>query len=81
MGVDLAVVTLLDAEHEVDSATSEQILLNTEVPSRNLETMQDVGRNVTLFDLWVHDVLHLLHLELVVTIYVHKAFLKEHLLI
>lgn len=43
--------------------------------------MQDVCRDITVFDLWVHDVLHLLHLELVVTIDVHKAFLKEHLLI
>jgi len=81
MGVDLTVVTLLDAEHEVDSATSEHILLNTEVPCRNLETMQDVGWNVTFFDLWVHDILHLLHLEIVVTIDIHKAFLKENLLI
>ncbi len=81
MGVDLTVVTLLDAEHKIDSATSEHILLNTEVPCRNLETMQDVGWNVTFFDLWVHDILHLLHLKIVVTIDIHKAFLKENLLV
>ena len=40
--VDFAVVAVLDAKHEVDAAAPEDVHLNAEVPSRDLEAVQDV---------------------------------------
>lgn len=40
--VDLAVVAVLDAEHEVDAAPLQDVLLNPEVPRRHLEAVQQV---------------------------------------
>ena len=79
--VDLTIVTLLDAEHEVDAATLENLLLNAEVPGCDLEAMKQIGRNLVLGDFLVHDVTHLLHLKLVVFAKLHEALLEQLLLI
>ena len=42
MGIDLAVISMLDAEHEVDSAACKFSLNEVEVPCRDLEAMKDI---------------------------------------
>ena len=56
MGIDLAVISLLDAEHEVDSAASKEVLSEAKVPCRDLEAMKDICRNLCRIDVIVHDV-------------------------
>ena len=79
--VDFTIVTLLDAEHEVDAAPLENLLLNAEVPGGHLEAMKQIGRNLILREILVHDVTHLFHLELLVLAKLHEALLEELLLI
>ena len=56
MRVDLTIITLFDAEHEVDAAALKDLILNTEVPGSGLETMQDVGGDLIFRHPWIHDV-------------------------
>lgn len=77
MRVDFTVIALLDTEHEVDPAPLEQGLVNAEVPRCALEAMQKVGRHSLGVHFWVTHISHVLHLELLVAIQVHKALLKE----
>jgi len=68
MGVDLAIISLLNTEHEVDAATLQNILLNAEIPGGHLEAVKDIGGDFVGGDLLVHDVTHVFHLELLVAI-------------
>ena len=81
VGVDLTIVPVLDTEHEVDATTTEVVSLDTEVPRRDLETMQNIAWNVIDFDTLIHDITHVHHLEFFITIEIHKAFLEEDFLI
>ena len=81
VGVDLSIVALLDAEHEVDSATLQNLVLDTEVPRRALETMQEVRWDVGFWHALVHYVTHLLHLEIAIAVRIHEPLLEEHLLV
>ena len=53
--VDLTIVALFDAEHKVDAAALQNLILNAEVPGRGLETVQDVGGDLVFRHSWVHD--------------------------
>jgi len=75
--VDFTVITLLDAEHEVDPASLEQGLVYAKVPRCALKAMQKVVWHILGIHLWVTHISHVLHLELLVTIQVHKALLEE----
>jgi len=79
--VDFTVIALLDAEHEVDPAPLEQGLVDAEVPRSALEAMQKIGWHSFGVHFWVAHISHVLHLELLVTIQVHKALLEEDLFI
>ena len=81
MRVDLTIITLLDAKHEVDAAALKGLILYAEVPSSGLETVQDIGGDLIFRHSWVHDVRQLFHGKLLVLVDVHEAFLKEHLFI
>ena len=81
MRVDLTIVPLFDAKHEVDAAALKGLILYAEVPSSGLETMQDVGGDLIFRHSFVHDVRQLFHGKLLVLVNVHEAFLKEHLFI
>ena len=81
MGVNLTVVSLLYAEHEVDSTTFEDGLIDTEVPSSHLETMKKVLGDLRLVHARLHDVLHALHFKFRVSAHLHETLLEESLLI
>ena len=74
--VDLTIVTLFNAEHEVNAAALQDLILYTEVPSSSLETVQNVGWDLILRYSWVHDLRKLFHGKLLVLVDVHEAFLK-----
>jgi len=79
--VDFSVISLLYAEHEVDTATAQDIRLDTKIPSRNLEAMENVCGNFIERYIFIHDITHIFHLKLVVTVRLHEALLKEYFLI
>lgn len=75
--VDLTIISVLDAEHEIDSTTSQVVSLDTEVPSRDLETVQKIAGNLIRINALVHDITHVAHLKVLVTIQLHETFLEE----
>ena len=74
--VNLTIVTLFNAKHEVDAAALQDLILYTEVPSSSLETVQNVGWDLIFRNSWVHDLGQLFHGKLLVLVDVHEAFLK-----
>ena len=84
MGVDLAIVSLLDTEHEIDSATFQDVIRDAKVPCCHLETMEEIIGNFLWFlllDFWVHDIDDLSHFPDVIPSQLHKVLLEEHLLV
>ena len=81
MRINLAVIPLLDAEHEIDSAAAQDFRLDTKVPSSNLEAMKNVGRYFIVWNVLIHDITHAFHLELVVTVSFHETLLEEYFLV
>ena len=81
VGVDLAIITLFDAEHEVDTSSFKHIGVDPEVPRRNLEAMQQVSWMLFSGNIWIHDVADILHLKFIVAVDLHKILLEENLLI
>lgn len=79
--VNFSVVALLDTEHEVDSAALKNRIIDAKVPSCALETVQNVAWDIVGVDVRVHDITHVLHLEVAVAISFHEALLEEHLLV
>ena len=79
--VDLTIVAMLDAKHEVDAAALEHIRINIKVPRSRLETVKQVGWVLIDGHFRIHHVTHVLHLELVVSIDLHEVLLEEQLLI
>ena len=55
--VDLTVVAVLDSEHNVHSATFEDILIKSQIPRRHLPHMQNVLRDLIFRHGFLHDVL------------------------
>ena len=88
MRVNFAIVSLFNAEHEVDTSTLEVVTLffiilaiKIEIPCRHLEAVKKIGGNIFWLDTWVDDVTHLLHFEFIVSAHLHKALLEQHLLV
>lgn len=75
--VNLAVVPLLDTEHEIDAASTKDGRIDAEIPRRDLETMQKIRGHLLRLDARVHDVTDLLHFELVVAVQFHESLLEE----
>ena len=81
MRVDLTIVALFDAEHEVDAAALQDLILYAEVPGSGLETVQDVRWDLIFGHSWVHDLRQLFHGKFLVLVDVHEAFLEQNLFI
>ena len=81
MRVDFTIVSVLDAEHEVDTSTAQVVSLNAKVPSCNLKAVQNIAGNLFGVNTFVHDITQVAHLEVFVTIQFHEAFLEEYFLI
>ena len=81
VGIDLSIISMLDAEHKVDSAAFKEVFSETKVPRRDLEAMKHVGRDLVLMNTFVHYVSHIAHLEFLIAVQLHKALLKQNFLI
>ena len=81
VGIDLSIISMLDAEHKVDTTAFKKVLRETKVPRRNLEAMKHVGWDLVLRDAFVHYVTHITHLEFLVAVQLHKALLEKHFFI
>ena len=79
--VDLAIVSLLDGEHQIDSSSFQDIFFYAEVPGGHLENVEHVGRDVCCFHIGVHDVADILHLEVAISVLGHEALLDHDLLV
>ena len=62
MRVDLTVVAMFDGEHNVHSATFEDILIKSQIPRSHLPHMQNVLRDLIFRHGFLHDVLQGPHL-------------------
>ena len=72
---------MLHAEHKVDAASAQVVRLDSEVPRRDLEAVEDVAGHLVGVDALVHDVTYVHHLELLVTIELHEALLEKDFLV
>ena len=81
MRVDFTIVSVLDAEHEVDTSTTQVVSLDAKVPSCDLKAVQNIAGNLFRVNTLVHDITHIAHLEFFFTIELHETFLEEDFLI
>ena len=81
MRIDLSIVPVLDTESKVDPSTFENILIDSKIPCRHLETMEDISRNLIFWYTFMHNILEVPHLPYTFTVLLHKSFLEQHLLI
>ena len=81
VGVDFSIISVLDAEHKVDTTAFKVVLSETKVPRGDLEAMKHVGWHLVLGDAFVHYVAHITHLEFLITVQLHKSLLKQHFFI
>ena len=79
--INFSVISLFYAEHKVDSASFEHILGESKVPSCDLEAVQGVRRNFRRIYALYHDVTHVFHFPIAISICGHEPFLKENLFI
>jgi hypothetical protein len=73
--INFTIIPLLDGKNKVDSPTFEGLIIKTEIPGANLEKMKDVLWHV--LDLFVHQLIHGLHLPVSISILLHETFLFE----
>ena len=81
MRVDFTIVSVFDAEHEVDTSTAQVVRLDAKVPSCDLKAVQNIAGNLFRVNTFVHDITQVTHLEVFVTIELHETFLEEYFLI
>ena len=81
MRVDLAIISLLNTEHEVYAMAPELLIFNAKVPGRHLEAVQDIAWSLLFRHFLVHDVFHLFHCIVLVFVDVHEPFLEENLFV
>ena len=79
--VDLSIVSLLDTEHEIDSSAAQYGIIDSEVPRRSLEAMENVGWDLFVFNVLFHHITHLLHGEFSLSVRFHETFLEQNLFI
>jgi hypothetical protein len=77
VAVDFAIVPLLERKHEIDSSSLKALVVQTKVPSANLEQMKNIFGD--LFDAFIHQILHGFHLPLAVPVFVHITLFLENL--
>ena len=64
---------MLDAEAEMHSSSFKNIILEADIPSRNLEYMQQVLGHIFLFHFLVHDIFNVFEFEFALSIDFHKT--------
>jgi hypothetical protein len=74
--VDLTVVSLFKAKHEINSSSLELFLLKAEIPGAHLEQMKAVLWKRISGKVFVHELIHGLHFPLA-TLFFHVAVLSE----
>ena len=62
--IDFAIITVLDSEANVNSATFQVVLCQTEVPCSHLEDMKQVAWHVIIFNTIVHYFTQRFHLKI-----------------
>jgi len=78
--IDLTVVSLLDGKDEVDSPSFNLLSVEPKVPGTNLEQMEDILWNFVLWHIFMHQVLHFLHLAFS-ELLLHETLVDEQLLV
>ena len=63
MGVNFSIVSMLDAEANVDTSSLQHVVIETYIPSSDLKDMQKIAGHVLVVDLLVHDFSERLHFE------------------
>jgi hypothetical protein len=79
--VDFSIVSLLDAETEVDSAPFQDVTFDSKIPCRHLKNVQNIGWHSLRLDALIHDIPHLLHSPHAFSIWLHESLLEEHFLV
>ena len=81
VGVNLPVIALFYAKHKVYSATLKKCIFDAKIPCRALKDMQDICWYFLGGNALIHNVAHVLHFEVAITVNVHKSFLEENFLV
>lgn len=76
MTVDLTIISLLEAKHEIDSSSLELFLLQAEIPGADLEQVKAVLWERISGKVLVHELIHSLHFPLATNLF-HVAVLSE----
>ena len=77
MTIDFTVICLFHGKDEVDSSALEGLIINAEVPSANLEHVQNVFGDI--LDILVHEVRHRLHLPITISVLLHKSLFNQNI--
>ena len=64
MGVDLAIISMLDSEADVDTSALEHVIVEADIPRCHLEDVEQVAGDVLIWHTLVHDVSKGTHREL-----------------
>mmetsp|Transcript_35383 Transcript_35383/g.34415 ORF Transcript_35383/g.34415 Transcript_35383/m.34415 type:complete len:245 (-) Transcript_35383:17-751(-) len=75
MRIDLAIIPLLDCKDKVYPTPLQDVLVQPEVPSRHLEHMDNVSGD--LLDAWSHEISHIFHLPVFVSVLFHESFFYQ----
>lgn len=81
VGIDLSIISMLHAEHKVDTTSFEIVLSEAEVPRSDLEAVEHISRDFFLRDAFVHYITQITHLEFLIAVQLHKALLEKHFLV
>ena len=65
---------MFHSKHEINPMRLQTIFFYTKVPGRDLEDMQDVVRDLLIFNIFIHDLTKIDHLEVAFFIFSHVAF-------
>ena len=77
MTINLTIISLFHSKYEVNPSSLKFFILNTEVPSTNLEQMKYILWYI--LNIFIHDVLHGLHLPIIVSILFHESFFLQNI--
>ena len=55
VGVDLAIVAMLDSKHYVHSSALQNVFLQTQIPSRHLPHVKQISWMIFTGNRWIHD--------------------------
>ena len=64
MGIDLAIISMLDSEADVDTSALEHVIVEAYIPRRHLKNVEQVAGDVLIWHTLVHNVSQGTHREL-----------------